>query len=631
MPWIRRTKPMFNIQEELDKLPHKPGVYLMHDKDDNIIYVGKAKILYNRVRSYFRESTKKTLKIQRMVSLIDHFEYIIVDSELEALVLENNLIKEYNPKYNTLLKDSKTYPYIKVSVNEEYPRIFMVRNTHRDKAKYFGPFTSAQAVNDIIELLNATFKLRSCQKKCSFGTSIDRQCLNYHMKRCLGPCSGNVPVPEYMEGIKKALDFLNGNDKTILKELKEKMDQASERLDFEEAIKYRELYDSAARIIERQKITDTDEEDRDIIGIATDDTDAVVQVFFIRDGKMIGREHHHIGEIEGEEAASVLSEFIKRYYTGTPYVPSAIMLPFEIEEASEIEEWLSYVKGRKVKLLIPKVGTKERLVELANSNAALVLSQDKEKIIKEEKHTKGAAKELADLIGLQKAGRIEAYDISNTNGFENVGSMVVFEEGKPVKGDYRKFKIKSVEGPNDYACMYEVLTRRFKHGFEEKKRLDKEDLPEAYGSFARFPDLLLMDGGKGQVNICKRVLSEMNIDIPVCGMVKDDYHNTRGLYVEGKEIDIDKNSEAFKLITRIQDEAHRFAIEYHKSLRSKSLTHSVLDDIKDIGPKRKRALMRSFNSIEDIRKASVEELLKIDGMSPAAAESVYKFFRKGLE
>lgn len=619
---------MFDIQEELSKLPHKPGVYLMHDSEDNVIYVGKAVNLYNRVRSYFRVSTKKTPKIQKMVSLIDHFEYIIVDSELEALVLENNLIKEYNPKYNTLLKDSKTYPYIKISFDEEYPKITKVRRSYKDKSRYFGPYTSETAVKDTIELLNATYCLRTCNKACSYGVANDRPCMNYHIKRCLAPCSGKVSREEYMERVQAAVDFMNGNDKSIIKSLKEKMNAASENLEFEEAIKYRELLESATRIIERQKITNDDEDDRDFIGIAKDETDAVVQVFFVRNGKMIGREHHHIGEVEGLSEKEVLTEFIKRYYTGTPFIPHEVMLPFDIDEAVTIEEWLSYIKGRKVKLVIPKIGDKGKFVELATKNAMLVLLQDKEKIIREEKATKGAVLELEKIVGLEGVKRIEAFDISNTNGFENVGSMVVFEDGKPVKGDYRKFKIRSVEGPDDYACMHEVLSRRFLHGFEERKRFESENLENAYASFARFPDLLLMDGGRGQVNIAKKVLEELKLDIPVCGMVKDDNHNTRGLYVDGVESPISKSSEAFKLITRIQDEAHRFAIEYHKSLRSKKQVHSILDDIPGIGPKRRRALMRGFESINDIKNASVEQLTAIDGIPEDVAKQIYNFFRK---
>ncbi|MBO7357228.1 MAG: excinuclease ABC subunit UvrC [Lachnospiraceae bacterium] len=617
---------MFNIPEELSKLPHKPGVYLMHDANDNIIYVGKAVNLFNRVRSYFRASTKKTIKIERMVSLIDHFEYIVVDSELEALVLENNLIKEYNPKYNTLLKDSKTYPYIKVSMGDDFPKISMVRRTGKDKSRYFGPYTSANAVNDTIELLNATYGLRSCNKKCAEGVEIDRPCLNFHMGRCMAPCRGNVSRDEYMKHVDQALDFLNGNDKSILKNLREKMEAASESLNFEDAIKYRELLENATRIIERQKITDSDEEDRDIIGISKDDEDAVVQVFFIRNGKMIGREHHHIPEIQGLTKKEILTEFVKRYYTGTPFVPREIMLPMEIDEEEAIAEWLSYVKGKKVKLLIPKIGQKEKLVELANKNASIVLNKDREKLILEEKRTKGAINELGDLLNMPGLSRVEAYDISNTNGFQNVGSMVVFEGGKPVKGDYRKFRIKTVSGPDDYACMHEVLTRRFTHGFEEQRKLSDENLEKDYGSFARFPDLILMDGGRGQVNIALKVLSELNINIPVCGMVKDDNHNTRGLYVDGKEIDIDKRSESFKLITRIQDEAHRFAIEYHKSLREKRQVHSVLEDIPGVGEKRRLALMRSFKSIDDIKKAEVTALAAVDGMNKASAEAVYNFF-----
>jgi len=622
---------MFNIQEELSKLPHQPGVYLMHDKEDNIIYVGKAKNLYNRVRSYFRASQKKTLKIQKMVSLIDHFEYIVVDSELEALVLENNLIKEYNPKYNTLLKDSKTYPSIKVSVNEEYPRIFSVRKTARDKAKYFGPYSSGQAVNDIIELLNSSFGIRTCRKACAYGVANDRPCLNYHMKRCMAPCTGTVDPEEYMKRVEAAIDFMNGNDKTIIRNLREKMEEASENLDFEEAIRYRELLESANRIIERQKITDTDEEDRDILGISSDDDDAVVQVFFVRNGKMIGREHHHIGDLEGTDDREILSEFVKRYYTGTPFVPKEIILPFEIDEMDMVSEMLSYVKGRKVKLIVPKIGSKEKFVDLANRNAETVLRQDKEKIIKEEKRTKGAMDELCGLLGLEGITRVEAFDISNTNGFENVGSMVVFEGGKPIKGDYRKFKIRSVEGPDDYACMYEVLSRRFLHGFDEKKQLDEKNIDEIYGGFARFPDLLLMDGGRGQVNVAKRVLSELKLDIPVCGMVKDDNHNTRGLYVDGVEIEINRYGEAFKLITRIQDEAHRFAIEYHKSLRSKAQVHSILDDIPGIGPKRRRALMRSFASIDEIKSATSERLAMVDGITADQADVIYKYFHTDFE
>lgn len=619
---------MFDIQAELSKLPHKPGVYLMHDAEDNVIYVGKAKNLYNRVRSYFRASTPHTLKINTMISLIDHFEYIVVDSELEAFMLEINLIKEYSPQYNTLLKDSHSYPYIKVSMYEEYPRISLAHYASRDKGKYFGPFVSGTAVKETIEFLNMRFKLKTCNKVCSFGNPNGKSCLNYHMDRCTAPCTGNVSKEEYFEKINAILAFLNGTDKSLQREVKAKMEEASEKMLFEDAIKYRDLLESLNKVSEKQKITDSDLEDRDVIGIAADESDAVVQVFFIRDGKMIGREHHHIGEIAGLSQPEILQDFLKNYYSGTPYLPKEIVLPFDIEERDMMGEWLSILKGSKVSIVIPKIGSKEKFTELANKNASMVLFQDKEKILKEEKHTLGAMKELSELIGLENIKRVEAYDISNTNGFENVGSMVVFENGKKCKGDYRRFRIKSVEGPNDYACMYEVLSRRFVHGFEEKRKLEEENLEASYGGFAKFPDLILMDGGRGQVNICKKVLDEFHLNIPVCGMVKDDNHNTRGLYVDGVEIDIDRASEAFKLITRIQDEAHRFAIEYHKSLRGKDSVHSALDNVPGIGPSRRKALMKAFGSLDEIKGASVEKLAQTEGISKSQAQVIFDFFHK---
>lgn len=622
---------MFDIKEELDKLPKKPGVYLMHDKDDNIIYVGKAVNLFNRVRSYFRIMNNRTPKIERMISQIDHFEYIVVDSELEALVLENNLIKEYNPKYNTLLKDSKTYPYIKVSVNEAFPRIMMVRRLGKDKAKYYGPYTSAQAVGDIIELLNSTYMIRTCNKKVQEGVENDRPCLNYHMKRCTAPCTGCVSASEYRLNVDQAIDFLNGNDKSIVRKLKAKMEAAAEAMEFEEAIRYRELIENAYRIIERQKITDNGFEDRDIVAEAHDEKDAVVQVFFIRNGKMIGREHHLMTDTEGLESGEILEEFIKRYYTGTPYVPSTIMTSSDIAEQEIIEKWLTSIRGGNCKITVPKIGTKEKLVELAKHNAELVLKQDKERIINEERKTKGALEELRLLLGMEELNRLEAFDISNTNGFQNVGSMVVFEGGRPIKGDYRKFRIKSVEGPDDYSCMYEVLSRRFIHGFEDRKKLAEDKLENKYGSFSRFPDLILMDGGRGQVNVCLRVLEELKINIPVCGMVKDDNHRTRGLYVDGVEIPIDRKSEGFKLITRVQDEAHRFAIEYHKSLREKSQVHSVFEDIPGVGPKRRRALMTAYESVDEIRNASAEEISSKTDIPLNVSQEIYKYLHPDFE
>ena len=624
--YVGMSGEMFDISEELKKLPNNPGVYLMHDAHDTIIYVGKAINLNRRVHSYFRASTKKTAKIEKMVSQISYFEYIITDSELEALVLENNLIKEHCPKYNTMLKDDKTYPYIKVTVQEEYPRILFSRIMKKDKAKYFGPYTSAASVKDTIELINKMYQLRTCNRALPKDIGKDRACLNYHMHLCGAPCMGHISKEEYGENVKKALEFLNGNYAGVLKDLEGKMLKASEELEFEEAIKYRELLNSVKSVAQKQKITHSDGEDKDVIGVAKDDRDAVIQVFFVRDGKLIGREHFYMTNVSEQSDSDILGSFMKQFYAGTPFLPKTIMLPEVIEEGELIEKWLTERRGSKVSLVIPKKGTKEKLVELAMRNAHLVLSQDKERIKREEGRTIGAVKEIASLIGLSEVNRIEAFDISNISGFENVGSMVVYEKGKPHRSDYRKFKIKSVSGPDDYACMKEVLTRRFVHGLQEKQELKEKEIEDAFGSFSKFPDLLLMDGGKGQVNIAKEVLQELGINIPVCGMVKDDNHRTRGLYFNNEEIDIDRHSEGFKLITRIQDEAHRFAIEFHRSLRRKTNIHSVLDDIKGVGPARRKALMRSFDSIEEIKKADVERLMEVEGMTQSVAEEIVRFF-----
>ena len=619
---------MFNIQEELKKLPDKPGVYIMHGTSDEIIYVGKAIILRNRVRSYFRESTVKSPKIQKMVSQITRFEYIVTDSELEALVLENNLIKEHTPKYNTMLKDDKTYPYIKVTLGEEYPRVMFSREMKKDKSRYFGPYTSMAAVKDVVELINKLFGLRTCRKNLPKDCGKDRPCLQYHMKQCMAPCTGNVPKEVYREQVQRALDFLNGEYNAELKRLKEKMTEASENLEFEEAIRYRDLYASVKRISERQKITDSDGEDKDIIAMAKDNEDAIVQVFFVRGGKLIGREHFYMTKVSECSDAEILSDFVKQYYSGTPFIPKELLLQEEIEDKEAIESYVSMKRGGKVKISIPKKGKKEKLVELAAENAALVLSKDREKIKREEGRTIGAVKEISRWLDLPNIVRMEAFDISNTNGFENVGSMVVYEKGKPKRSDYRKFKIKTVAGPDDYACMHEVLTRRFVHGIEESKELEDKNIQAEFGSFTKFPDLILMDGGKGQVNIALQVLDELGLNIPVCGMVKDDNHRTRELYYNNVEIPIDTNSEGFKLITRIQDEAHRFAIEYHRSLRTKKQVDSVLDKIPGVGPVRRKALMRHFKSIDEIKNATVERLCEIPEIPQAAAEEIYAFFHK---
>ena len=619
---------MFVIEEELKKLPKEPGVYIMRDKNDAILYVGKAINLRNRVRSYFRENIGRGPAIDQMVALIARFEYIVTDSELEALVLENNLIKEHSPKYNTLLKDDKTYPYIKVTVGEEFPRILFSRTMKKDKSKYFGPYSSAAAVKDTIELLNKLYQLRTCNRNLPRDTGLERPCLNYHIKQCLAPCQGYVSKEEYRKQVAGALEFLNGNYNMILKNLEDKMKAAAEQLEFEEAARYRDLYNSVKQVSQKQKITDSVGEDKDIIALYQDEAEAVVQVFFVRDGKLIGREHYYMTHVSDKKKPEILGDFVKQFYAGTPFIPRELMLQYEIEDADLIEKWLTERKGAKVHLKVPKIGSKEKLVELAAQNAKLVLNQDREKLKREEGRTIGAVKEIAKLLELPDIHRMEAFDISNINGFENVGSMVVFEKGKPKRSDYRKFKIRSVSGPDDYACMKEVLTRRFVHGMEESRELAEKNLEQEYGSFTRFPDLLLMDGGRGQVNIALEVLREIGVDIPVCGMVKDDNHRTRGLYFNNVELPIDTRSEGFKLITRIQDEAHRFAIEYHRSLRSKTQVKSVLDDIPGVGPTRRKALMRHFKSLEELKEASVEEIGQIPEINERTAEEIYRFFHE---
>ena len=623
---------MFDVQEELKKLPAKPGVYIMHDERDAIIYVGKAVNLHNRVRSYFRKIVGRGPQIDQMVRQIARFEYIVTDSELEALILENNLIKEHRPKYNTMLKDDKTYPYIKVTVAEPYPRILFARRQKKDKARYFGPYTSAQAVRSTIELLNRMYGLRDCARVLPRDFGKERPCLNFHMERCCAPCAGNVPEEEYRKRVDMALEFLSGRYDPIIRDLTEKMMQASEAMEFEKAIRFRDLLSDVQQVAQKQKMSENIGENRDILGIAVDnaspDSDGVVQVFFLRDGKLIGREHFYMTHVAGRKKAEILSEFIRQFYSGTPSVPKEIMLPCELADRELLEQWLTAVKGSKVTLKVPVKGQKEKLVELANTNAGLILDKDRERLKREEGRTIGAVKEIESLLGLRSAARMEAFDISNISGFANVGSMVVYEKGKPKRSDYRKFRIKTVAGPNDYACMKEVLTRRFRHGMDERRELSEKQIDSEFGSFTRFPDLLLMDGGRGQVNIALQVLDELGISIPVCGMVKDDRHRTRGLYYNNIEIPIDRSGEAFKLITRIQDEAHRFAIEYHRSLRGKAQTESILDRIPGIGPARRKALMREFSSIEEIMEADTERLAQVPEITQSAAEEIYRYFHK---
>lgn len=611
---------MFDIQEELKKLPARPGVYIMHDENDHIIYVGKAVSLKNRVRQYFQTSRNKGVKIEQMVTHIRRFEYIVTDSELEALVLECNLIKEHHPKYNTMLMDDKTYPFIKVTTGEAFPRVVLSRKMQKDKARYFGPYTSSQAVRDTIDLIHKLYHLRSCSRSLPRDIGKERPCLNYHIKQCDAPCQGYISQEEYGKSVNEVLKFLNGNYDAVLKDLEEKMNAASEALEFERAIEYRELISSVKKVAQKQKITDSSGEDRDVLAVASHEGDAVVQVFFIRGGRLIGRDHFYLRITDGESPSEILNSFIMQYYAGTPFIPGELMLQAEVEDREVLEEWLTSKRGQKVAIRVPKKGTKEKLVELAQENARLVLFRDRERIKREEGRTIGAVKEVAALLGLNEIVRMEAYDISNTNGFESVGSMVVYERGRPKRNDYRKFRIKGIRGADDYGSMREVLTRRFTHGLKERE--ESEEL----GKFTVFPDLIMMDGGKGQVNVALEVLDSLHLDIPVCGMVKDDHHRTRGLYYNNVEIPIDRSSEAFRLITRIQDEAHRFAIEYHRQLRGKGQVHSILDDIEGIGPARRKALMKNYAGLDEIRAASVEELAKIPSMNEKAAEAVYKFF-----
>lgn len=617
---------LFNIEEELKKLPGKPGVYIMHDKNDEIIYVGKAISLKNRVRQYFQSSRNLTPKIQQMVARIVRFEYIITDSELEALVLECNLIKEHRPKYNTMLKDDKSYPYIKVTVHEAFPRVLFAREQKKDKAKYYGPYTSAKAVKDTIDLLQKIYRIRTCNRNLPKDIGKERPCLYYHIKQCDAPCAGYINESQYREEINHALEFLNGNYATVMKELEQKMSEASMNLEFEDAAKYRDLLNSVKHIAVKQKINSTSMEDKDILGIAKAGDEAVVQVFFIRDGKLIGRDHFYLTGVNGETNSTILTSFVKQFYAGTPYIPREIHTKDPLEEEQIIAEWLTVKRGQKVTLVNPKKGTKSQLIDLAEKNASLVLQQDAEKIKLEEKRTIGAVQNLADMLSIGSINRIESYDISNTQGFENVGSMVVYEKGKPKRGDYRKFRIKWVKGADDYASMYEVLTRRFTHGMQEEESLKEKNMDLELGSFTKYPDLILMDGGKGQVNIALKVMDELKLNIPVCGMVKDDNHRTRGVYYNNQEIPIDKSSEVFKLVTRIQDETHRFAIEYHRNLRGKAQVKSILDDIEGIGETRRKALMKHFGSIEAIKEASEEELATVNTMNKRSAKQVYDFF-----
>lgn len=616
---------MFDIEEELKKLPAQPGVYLMHDKYDHIIYVGKAVSLKNRVRQYFQQSRKVTAKIERMIENIAYFEYIVTDSELEALVLECNLIKEYNPKYNTLLKDDKAYPFIKATIGEMYPRLLTVRQMkksgrkHSDKVKYFGPYTSVGAMKDVMELLRKAFRVRTCNRSLPKDIGKERPCLYYQIKQCGAPCQGYISEEEYKENFQKALEVLQGDYTGLIDMLTVKMQAASEKMEYEDAAEYRDLLQSVQKMSQKQKLTNQEMEDWDIIGIARTHSEAVIQIFFMRSGRMIGREHYFFEDIVQEENSELLENFVKQFYAGTPFIPREIFLPEEVAEQEILEAWLTKMRGQKVTFRLPKKGNKERLVELACNNASIVLQKDTDKIKREKERTIGAMQQIASILHLSEIHRVESYDISNISGFQSVGSMVVFVDGKPKKNNYRKFKIKTIDGPNDYGSMKEVLTRRFAHGLKEREKKQGE-------KFSQFPDLLLMDGGKGQVNVALEVLKEFDLSIPVCGMVKDDHHRTRGLYFNNEELPIDTRSEGFHLITRIQDETHRFAITFHRAVRSKEQVHSVLDDIPNIGEKRKKILLANFQSLEEIKSATIEELEQLPQINRKAAESIYTFF-----
>jgi len=618
---------MISLEDKLKNLPEKPGVYIMRDEYNEIIYIGKAINLKNRVRQYFQNSKNQHPKVAAMVERITDLEYIITDSELEALILECNFIKKHRPKYNVMLKDDKQYPYIKITVKEDYPRLLIVREIKKDGAKYFGPYTDVTAVNRTIDLLKGLFPIRYCSKNISRAIGKERPCLNYHIKKCIGPCQGNVSKEQYRELIDSVIMMLEGKQEEVLKQLEDKMHQAADNLDFEKAAEIRDNMNSLIKIAEKQKVISSALIDQDIIAFALNESESCIQVFFVRGGKLIGREHFLIEDTKLSDSKEILSSFIKQYYGSDALIPREIILQEEIDEINIIERWLSDKKGGRVKLVVPRRGEKQKLIEMVSRNAEDTLRLLIEKQKNDTEKTMGACRELKDILELNAMpARIEAFDISNIQGVLNVGSMIVFEQGKPNNRNYRRFRIKSVEGANDYESMREIVERRFVHGLKEREELEAEGKDFELGRFSVFPDMILLDGGIGQVNAVLPVLRELDINIPVCGMVKDDKHRTRGLIYNGREIELPKASKAFRLISAIQEEAHRFAISYHKSLRSKTTVKSALDDIPGIGPARRKALLKSFGSLKNIKKASLEELEKVQGMNRKVAEVVYNFF-----
>ena len=616
---------MFDIPAELKKLPESPGVYIMRDKTDDIIYVGKAKILKNRVRQYFQNSANHSLKVKQMVSNIDHFEYIVTGSEVEALILENNLIKKHNPKYNILLKDDKTYPYIKVTTNEMFPRVFVTRKLLKDNNKYFGPFTNSSAVKENIALIDKIWQVRRCSKVFPRDIGKGRPCLNYHIGQCKAVCTGKVSEEEYNKMIGEILDFLGGKTENVVKTLTSKMLKYSAEMEFEKAAEVRDTIESIKILNQKQIIENLHIDDRDVIGFARGIRECIMQIFFIRGGKITGREHFMLEECEDVEDKELMTQFVQQFYSGTPFIPKEVILQCEIDDFDLISQWLSEQKGQRVNVLVPQKGERKSLVLMAQNNAKIVLDKFGAEIRREHKRTKGALEEIQKALNIDfELNRIESYDISNTQGFESVASMVVFENGLPKRSDYRKFKIKTIIGPDDYGSMEEVITRRFTRYINETS--GDENVKKA--GFDKKPDMIFLDGGKGQISAVQKALTNLNLYVPVCGMVKDDRHRTRALMYNGEEIELPYTSEGFKLLTRIQDEVHRFAIEYHRKLREKKQVHSILDDISGIGSVRRKALMKHFGDINAIRRAEVEELQQVDGMNIKSAEAVYNFFRK---
>ena len=618
---------MFDFQHQLKILPDKPGVYIMKNSLGEVIYVGKAKVLKNRVRQYFQNSKNHSEKVRAMVKNIAEFEYIVTDSEMEALILECNLIKKYSPRYNIALKDDKFYPFIKITTNEDFPRVYVTRNFAKDGNRYFGPYTNGTAVYEVMGLIKKLFPLRTCKKAIVEGGEPTRACLNYHINLCKAPCAGYVSKAEYWKMIDEIINILNGTDTSIIKNLKLEMEKAAEELEFEKAAKIRDRILAIELISEKQKMFTVKEGDEDFIDLYTDEKDGCAQVFFVREGKVTGREHFMIENISDDPVKEVISSFIASFYGGTAQIPKTIYVPEEIEDQELIEKFLTEKRGSKVWIKVPKKGDKKNLLDMVRNNAKIMLDQFKEKMVEEKELNKSALTELADVLGLDSLpARIEAYDISNIQGVDSVGTMVVFENGKAKNSDYRRFKIKSVKGPNDYESMREILSRRFSHGLEEVNKIKERNLEYSKGKFCIFPDLIMMDGGKGQVNIALEVLKDFGIEIPVCGLVKDDKHRTRGIIFNNEEILIRRGSCLMNLITRVQDEVHRYAITYHRSLRDKRTLHSVLEDIPRIGEKRRRNLLMKFGSIDNIKKASMEELLDTPGIDKRAAESIKQYF-----